>query len=139
MANRSYRQLSHFYIGCSPADEAFGVRLAQDLRDQQQEVWIPAFSIEPPEKWLDRGIEAQSQSMTARAYLAVLSPTAQQILATASDLTEHGVTIIALHYQDCDLPAALHDAPCVDFRGAYAPALEQLVALLNKTTTPASA
>jgi hypothetical protein len=123
---------SLLFISYAQEDMEFALRLAQDLRARAAAVWVDQF---PRPRSLDQWLERQSVMIDAGRFLVVLSPAAlasEEVMSELSYAIEKSKKVLPALYQDCEIPLPLRRARQVDFRGEYAPALEQLVARIRK-------
>jgi hypothetical protein len=124
----------HVYIGYAPADGEFALRLANDLKARGRAAWIDQFGTKPG--GLSRELERQRWMVTAKLYLAVLSPDAitppNSVADEGLELLRHGIRTLPILYKDCEIPMPLRGEPYIDFRGEYAPAFERLLSSIRK-------
>lgn len=118
------------FFSYSRADEAFAIRLAEDLKSAGANVWMDQLDIEPGTPW-DRAIE--SALTRSSRMLVILSPA-----STASDNVSDEVSyalskqkrVIPILYQECDVPFRLARLQHIDFRIDYRHGLKTLTRVL---------
>jgi hypothetical protein len=132
--NPLFGQGPHVYISYAPSDSTFALTLVKDLKARGVPAWIDQFGTEST--GLARELERQSQALSARLFLLVLSPAALEgrhaLVDEATGLKEAGIKIVPILYQDCPVPTEFRDDRIVDFRGPYAPAFERLLTTVGR-------
>lgn len=125
------------FISHSSQDKSFVDRLAADLEVAGLDVWYDKWEI----KVSDSIVQKINEGLSESDYLVVvLSPNSvesawvQQELSSAlmSSLSERGIIVLPVLYQDCEVPYLLRDRRYADFRSDYQAGLQSLLYVLRQ-------
>jgi len=119
------------FLSYSREDAEFALKLAQDLRSAQANVWIDKLDITAGMRW-DQAIETAME--TCVRFMVVLSPDAvdsDNVMDELAFALEERKTIIPVLYRPCKIPFRLRRIQYVDFTGDYGASLDSLIAVLN--------
>lgn len=122
----------HTFISHSCTDDPFVHKLAKDLTSCGVEVWISDWHRQSGERWTD---ELEQAIEECSRFVLVLSQNAVESRVVLDELhlaLEEDKQVIPVLFRDCKKPFNIRSLNVEDFRGgAYASALEQLVARLK--------
>jgi hypothetical protein len=107
------------------------LRLAQDLKAANANIWLDQLDIPPGEPWDD----AVEEALNSTTYiLVILSPEAVRSKNVKDEIDfalRASKTIIPVLYIECDMPLRLGRTQHIDFRSNYASGLATLIANLQ--------
>ncbi len=119
------------FVSYSRTDSEFALRLAQDLKAADANIWLDQLDIPPGKPW-DDAIEDALKNATY--ILVILSPDAVRS-QNVKDEIDFGLRaskpIIPVLYIECDIPLRLGRTERIDFRSNYASGLATLIANLQ--------
>ena len=119
------------FLSYSRENAEFALKLAQDLRSAQANVWIDQLDIMPGMRW-DQAIEKAMEDCVR--FMVVLSPDAVDSDNVMDELTyalEEGKSVIPVLYRLCKIPFRLRRIQYVDFTGDYGASLNTLIEVFN--------
>lgn len=124
------------FISYARTDYYFAESLAFQLMHRGLISWLDAKDLEPGADWseqLDAALDA------AQCLLLVVSPdslASRNVRKEWQRAQQQGKRIIAVLFRKQRLPEELGGAEVVDFRGAFTPALAELIARLSSAPAP---
>jgi hypothetical protein len=119
-----------YFLSYSRADEKFGLRLAQDLRDQGVAIFVDQWDIRPSEHW-DRAIERAVGC--CRGLVVIISPrsvASDNVMDEVSFALDNGKSVLPVMIEKCVLPLRITRMHLIDATGGYDKALQQCLAEL---------
>jgi len=130
--------MTKVFISYSRQDNTFAHRLAQDLRNAGQTVWMDVSTLRAGQDWAD---EIDRAVRACDALILVVSPDSMKSewvskeTILAMNLKKSIVPVIC---RQTDLPVHLVDIQYIDFQGRYNEALRQLVQVLSALSATGS-
>lgn len=130
--------MTKVFISYSRQDNTFAHRLAQDLRNAGQTVWMDVSTLRAGQDWAD---EIDRAVRACDALILVVSPDSMKSewvskeTILAMNLKKSIVPVIC---RQTDLPVHLIDIQYIDFQGRYNEALRQLVQVLSALSATGS-
>ena len=119
------------FISYSRRDYYFAESLALELMQQGVTVWLDVKDLEPGALWEHDLEDALDR---ASGVVLVASPDSMRTMNVRKEWERargRGTRIVIACFRRTRLPAELTDCDVVDFRGAFRPALRELVACLS--------
>ncbi|MDH3644942.1 MAG: TIR domain-containing protein, partial [Gammaproteobacteria bacterium] len=120
------------FISYSRTDSEFALRLAEDLRDNGQPVWVDQLDIKPGTNW-DREVEAALEVSTQ--VVVLLSPASvasDHVLDEIALALDEGKEVLPVIVAECRTPLRLRRRQHVDFLSDYEAAFRQLLLTLTE-------
>ena len=120
------------FVSYSREDSAFALRLAEDVKAADGNVWLDQLDIVPGERW-DRAVENALHNCTR--VLVILSPASvpsTNVMDEVFFALAEKKTVIPIMYRDCAVPLRLRRVHYIDFRSDYPPALRDLLKTLDR-------
>ncbi|MBI1282165.1 MAG: TIR domain-containing protein [Anaerolineaceae bacterium] len=122
------------FISYSRKNEAFVLRLVDDLAQQRFPVWLDKRNISPGQRW-DMAIENALNMATHIIFVMSAESVQSNNVRDEVDVgLDTGKTIIPILTEECDLPLRIRRLQYVDFRNNYEEGLKALVEYLPKDT-----
>jgi|GEM_PF-3023668 len=121
------------FFSYSRNDEAFVLRLAQDLRQAGIPIWFDQLDIPPGQRWDN---EIQKALSTSNSLLVVLSPASvasENVMDEVSYALDQNKHVIPVLYQPCDVPLRIRRLQYIDFTANYEAGLTNLLRVLRQT------
>jgi|GEM_PF-4069705 len=121
------------FFSYSRTDSAFVLKLAKDLRNAGEALWLDQLDIVAGSHW-DSSIEAALNA--ASRLIIILSPSAvnsANVMDEVSFALENGKAIIPILVSECKIPFRLRRLQWVDFTGDYSRGLNQLFEVLGNS------
>jgi hypothetical protein len=116
------------FISYSRVDQAFAVKLSEDLRGHGFTVWIDQDAIPAGANWdvqIEKGVGQSDCVLVILSPASADSPRVRDEVVLAED---EGKTIFPILYQPCKVPFNLRRRQRVDFTASYEKGIERLVA-----------
>lgn len=115
------------FFSYSRSDSEFVLKLAKDLREAGENLWLDQLDIEAGSRW-DASIQAALHAATR--MIIVLSPdsvSSNNVMDEVSFALEAGKTVIPVMLIECEPPFRLRRLQRIDFTGDYQKALQKLL------------
>ena len=128
--------MKRYFLSYARADEQFALRLAQDLKAAEIDVWVDQLDILPSQLW-DRTLEAALRA--SAGIVVILSPrsaASENVMDEVGFALDRGKDVVPVLYERCDIPLRLNRVQRIDFTRDYSSALERCKSVL-KAATPA--
>lgn len=123
------------FFSYSRNDQAFVLRLAQDLRQAGIPIWFDQLDIPPGQRWDN---EIQKALSTASSLLVVLSPAStasENVMDEVSYALDQNKHVIPVLYQPSDVPLRIRRLQYIDFTTNYEAGLTNLLRVLRQTNS----
>ncbi len=120
------------FFSYARADQEFALKLAQDLRAKDIDLWVDQLDIGPGVRW-DSAIEDALKA--ASTLLLVLSPASvvsDNVLDEVGYALDHGKSIVPVLFQECDVPLRLRRLQRIDFTRDHAAAMARCLGELRR-------
>ena len=131
--------MKRYFLSYARADEQFALRLAQDLKAAEIDVWVDQLDIQPSQLW-DRALEAALQASTG--VVVILSPrsaASENVLDEVGFALDRGKDVVPVLFERCDVPLRLNRIQRIDFTQDYGSALDRCKSVLRAATPVVSA
>jgi hypothetical protein len=118
-ARRNNGMASTFFISYAREDSQFALRLANDLKSKDIDVWLDQLKIRPGMQW-DR--EVQRALNLSSGIIVVLSPASvasDHVMDEVAFGLDQGKKVIPVFCADCEIPFSLRRRQHIDFRLDY--------------------
>ena len=119
------------FFSYSRDDSEFALRLAEDLKAADANVWLDQLDIAPGQRWA-RAV--QDALNNCQRLLVILSPSSVSSTNVEDEVAfalEEHKTVIPVFYRDCKVPFQLRPFQYVDFRTDYDRGLKTLLRTLG--------
>ncbi len=126
--------MKRYFLSYARADEQFALRLAQDLKAAEIDVWVDQLDILPSQLW-DRALEAALQA--SAGVVVILSPrsaASENVLDEVGFALDRGKDVVPVLYERCEIPLRLNRIQRIDFTQDYGSALERCKSVLKAAT-----
>jgi hypothetical protein len=130
MSDCATSDAERYFLSYSRADEKFGLRLAQDLRDNGVPIFVDQWDIRPSEHW-DRAIERAVGC--CRGLVVIISPrsvASDNVMDEVSFAIDNRKSVLPVMIEKCVLPLRITRMHLIDATGSYDNALQQCLAEL---------
>lgn len=124
-----------YFVSYSRADEAFALKLAEQLLAEGVSLWIDQINILPGNRW-DRAIEEALES--SQGLLVLLSSTSVEsdnVMDEVSYALEQGKQVIPVLFETCEIPFRLRRLQYIDLTTDFEKGLAVLVKNLKAIGT----
>ena len=124
------------FVSYARADSDFALKLAQDLRAANVDIWIDQLDIGPGDPW-DQEVEKALKACTG--LLVILSPrsvASRSVMDEVSFALEQNKKTVPVIYEDCEIPFRLGRLQHTDFTSDHSNGLSKLIEALGGTPQP---
>jgi len=127
-----------YFLSYARADQAFGLRLADDLIAAGVSVWVDQYHIRPSQHW---DMTVESALRAADGLIVVLSPrsvASHNVADEVSVAIDGGKAVIPVMMEKCTLPLRMTRMQWIDATADYAAALRRCLAEMRGDAAPAA-
>lgn len=124
--------MASFFLSYSRSDQAFALRLADDLIAAGAPVWVDQYDIHPSQHW-DHAVETAVRG--CQGLIVVLSPRSAASPNVADEIAvalDAGKLVIPVLMEACSLPLRLVRMQFIDATRSYETALGRCLAAMGK-------